>query len=61
MHTRATREAYTNAIPLRRYGTAADVAAAALFLASKDASYINGHTLNVDGGFESTGTIFEVF
>ncbi len=61
MHTRATREAYTNAIPLRRYGTAADVAGAALFLASKEASYITGHTLNVDGGFEATGTIFDVF
>ena len=38
-------------IPLGRTGTADDVAAAALFLASDDASYITGIDLPVDGGF----------
>lgn len=37
-------------IPLGRYGAPADVAEAALFLASDDASYITGQTLSVDGG-----------
>jgi len=38
------------AIPARRWGTPADVAAAALFLASPEASYITGQSLPVDGG-----------
>jgi 3-oxoacyl-[acyl-carrier protein] reductase len=37
-------------IPLRRFGTPADLAAAALFLASDEAAYITGETLNVNGG-----------
>jgi len=37
-------------IPLGRFGEPEDVARAALFLASNDASYIAGHTLAVDGG-----------
>lgn len=37
-------------VPTRRLGTADDIAAAVMFLASKEASYINGHQLVVDGG-----------
>jgi len=37
-------------IPLGRLGSASDVAAAALFLASDDASYITGQTIRIDGG-----------
>ena len=37
-------------IPLKRMGSAADVAAAVKFLASEEASYITGHVLNVNGG-----------
>lgn len=37
-------------IPLRRWGTVEEVAQAYCFLASDDASYINGSILNVDGG-----------
>jgi 3-oxoacyl-[acyl-carrier protein] reductase len=37
-------------IPLKRLGTPADMAGAALFLASPLASYVAGHTLVVDGG-----------
>jgi 3-oxoacyl-[acyl-carrier protein] reductase len=37
-------------IPLARYGEGADVAAAAVFLASEAAGYITGHTLDVNGG-----------
>ena len=37
-------------IPLGRMGTTNEVAKAAVFLASDDASYITAHTLNVNGG-----------
>ncbi len=37
-------------VPLGRYGTDTDIAAAVLFLASEGASYITGHTLDVNGG-----------
>ena len=38
------------AIPLKRLGKPADVAAAVKFLASDEAAYITGHVLNVNGG-----------
>jgi 3-oxoacyl-[acyl-carrier protein] reductase len=37
-------------IPLGRMGTAREVAAAILFLASDEAGYITGHVLDVNGG-----------
>jgi 3-oxoacyl-[acyl-carrier protein] reductase len=37
-------------ISLNRFGTAAEVARAVLFLASEQSSYINGTVLNIDGG-----------
>ncbi len=37
-------------IPMGRFGTAEDVAAAAVYLASAEASYITGQTLHVNGG-----------
>lgn len=44
-------EAFLAPIPLKRFGQVNDVANAALFLASDDASYITGHALPVDGGW----------
>jgi len=38
-------------VPQQRYGVAADVANAALYLASDLASYVNGIALTVDGGW----------
>ena len=38
-------------VPLGRSGTEADIAHAALFLASPAADYITGQLLAVDGGF----------
>lgn len=37
-------------VPLGRLGRAEEVAAVMLFLASDDASFVNGQTINVDGG-----------
>ncbi len=40
-----------NGIALRRFGSAAEVAEVAAFLAGPRSSYVTGQTLNVDGGF----------
>jgi 3-oxoacyl-[acyl-carrier protein] reductase len=58
-HTPSTRQAYYDRIPAGRYGERSEVAAAALFLASADSSFVSGHVLNVDGGFNAAGLIFE--
>ena len=44
------RTAMTSQIPLQRAGTDKDIAAAVAFLASEEAGYITGHTLDVNGG-----------
>ena len=44
------KEELKTRIPLGRMGTARDVAAAIVFLASDEAAYITGHVLNVNGG-----------
>jgi NAD(P)-dependent dehydrogenase (short-subunit alcohol dehydrogenase family) len=41
-------------IPLQRIGTPQDIAAAALFLSSDEASYITGIDLLVDGGYSAS-------
>ncbi|MBI3075356.1 MAG: SDR family oxidoreductase [Parcubacteria group bacterium] len=38
-------------IPLRRFGKSEEIAAAAVFLSSDEASYVTGATLYVDGGW----------
>jgi 2-hydroxycyclohexanecarboxyl-CoA dehydrogenase len=43
-------DAVARAIPMGRTGTAEEVAAAVVFLASDEAGYITGQTLSVDGG-----------
>lgn len=47
--------AFLERIPMRRWGTPDDMAAAALFLASDDAGYVSGSNLFVDGAWETTG------
>jgi len=45
-----SRKKLLDQVPLRRLGTAEDIAAAVLFLAGAGADYITGITLNVNGG-----------
>jgi NAD(P)-dependent dehydrogenase (short-subunit alcohol dehydrogenase family) len=55
VHTVAIRSDYHDTIPLNRYGTTEEIAEAVGFLCSPAASYINGQTLAVDGGFDASG------
>ena len=45
-----TREEILNSIPMQRLGSPEDVAGVCLFLASKEADYITGQTIIIDGG-----------
>ena len=49
----ALREQFKANIPLRRMGLPEEIASAALFLASKESSYVTGIDLPVDGGLVS--------
>lgn len=55
VHSAAIRADYHDTIPLKRYGTLEEIASAVGFLCSDAASYVNGQTLAVDGGFDATG------
>ena len=44
------REAILGRVPLGRLGSAADIAAAAVFLASPEGAYVTGQTIHVNGG-----------
>lgn len=48
--TAEIKEKILQQIPLKRMGSAEDIASAVRFLASEEASYITGHVLNVNGG-----------
>ncbi len=45
------RDQYRKHHKLGRFGRPSEIAGAALFLASDDASFVSGHALVVDGGF----------
>ena len=38
-------------VPMKRYGKEGELNAAAIFLASKEASYVTGAIIPVDGGY----------
>ncbi|WP_373924965.1 SDR family oxidoreductase [Duganella vulcania] len=54
-HSEASRAAWTRAVPLRRFGSTADIAGAALWLCSAEAGYVTGAVVPVDGGVAPAG------
>ena len=57
LHSAEFREAYTAAVPLKRYGRPSEIADIVSFLASDRAAYITGATIPVDGGFMAAGAL----
>lgn len=48
------KDAFAATVPLRRLGRPAEIASAVLFLVSDEASYVNGASLVVDGGWSTS-------
>jgi NAD(P)-dependent dehydrogenase (short-subunit alcohol dehydrogenase family) len=57
LHTLAYKEAYCRAIPMNRYGSTAEIAAAVMYLVSQDAGYVTGTALPIDGGFLASAAL----
>ena len=57
VHGPKDREIWNQQIPAMRYAQPEEVSAAIKFLASDAAAYINGHILNIDGGFMASGIL----
>ena len=55
VHSVAIRSDYHDVIPLNRYGLVEEIANVTGFLCSKEAGYVNGQVVAVDGGFEAAG------
>ena len=55
LHSPQFRKSYTDAIPMNRYGTPEEVAAAVGYLVSDAAAYTTGIVIPVDGGFLASG------
>jgi NAD(P)-dependent dehydrogenase (short-subunit alcohol dehydrogenase family) len=51
----ATKQAWINVMPLRRFAKPEEIAMAALYLASDDASFVTGAAFSIDGGVTAGG------
>ena len=51
LNTDDFQEYMKNTVPMQRYGKAGELNAGAIFLASKEASYVTGIVLPIDGGY----------
>lgn len=58
-HGPRQRAAFLDRMAVKRYGTPADIAAAVAFLCTEESGFIAGHILNVDGGFASSGVMYD--
>src|SRR5450830_2076330 len=57
VHSPETRKSFTDGVPMHRYGSTDEIAAAVAFLAAEDSSYVTGHVVPVDGGFVAAGVL----
>jgi len=55
LHTEQFKREYSEAIPMGRYGTTAEIAAAVMYFVSEEATYTTGIAMPVDGGFLASG------
>lgn len=58
-HGPRQRAAFLDRMAVKRYATPADIAAAVAFLCAPDNAFVTGQVLNVDGGFASSGVMYD--
>ena len=58
-HRPRQRAAFLDRMAVKRYGTPEDVTAAVAFLCSAENAFVAGQVLNVDGGFASSGVMYD--
>ncbi len=59
IHGPKDRQKWYDQMPIKRYAKPEEVASAIVYLASDEAAFVNGHILNLDGGFMSTGILLD--
>jgi len=59
-HGPQDRQLWYDQLPIQRYAKPQEVAASVAFLASDSAAFINGHILNIDGGFMASGILLDL-